>query len=399
MLLIILFIVVYAFFAASEISFTSADRIKIRYWAFIGRADAKFTRNFLDNPLKFLSTVLVGQSIATIATSVIASEFFLLKYHALGDTLSVIIVTFTILIFGEIIPKSIAGKFPTRLSLILSRIHALLYYLLYPIIQIANISSRGLLSLLGVRATPNKIGLRREEIGLACGKALKLREAIMISKLLGFSEKSVKEVMIPRHRILAAPMDTSFEEILNIIEKSGFSRIPIYRENIDDIAGIVVAKDLLAKKKVQIKRIIHPCSFVPEVQRISTLFEDMRKKGTNLAIVKDEYGETVGLITMEDILEELFGEIRDEYDVLEESVEKIGDKVYLVRGDTRIEDIENEIAIRLPRGPYETIGGLILNTIGKIPHSGIKLTVNGAQLTVISMIRKRIEKIRLEILP
>jgi len=398
MLLIILFIVVYAFFAASEISFTSADRIKIRYWASIGRANAKFTRNFLDNPLKFLSTVLVGQSIATIATSVIASEFFLSKYHALGDTLSVIIVTFTILIFGEIIPKSMAGRLPTRLSLILSRIHALLYYLLYPIIQIVNISSRGLLSLLSVKAPPNKMGLRREEIGLACGKALKLREAIIISKLLGFGEKSVKEVMIPRHRILATPIDTSFEEIQLLIEKSGFSRIPIFKENIDDIVGMVVAKDLLGKEKIKIKKIIRPCGFVPETQRISTLFEDMRKKGTDLAIVKNEYGETVGLITMEDILEELFGEIRDEYDVLEESVEKIKDRVYLVRGDTRIEEIENEINVRLPSGPYETIGGLILNKMGKIPHIGAKLTVNGTQLTVMSMVRRRIEKVRVEIL-
>jgi putative hemolysin len=397
MLLIILFIVICAFFTASEISFTSANRIRIRYWASIGRTNAKFTKNFLDSPFKFLSTVLVGTNIAIIATSVIASEFFLSRYHTIGDTLSVIIVTFTILIFGEIIPKSIAGRFPTRLSLILSRTHNLLYYLLYPIIQAVNISSRGLLLLLGVKALSNKVGFRREEIGLACGKALKFREAIMISKLLGFGEKSVKEAMIPRHRILAASIDTSFKEILNIIEKSGFSRIPIFKENIDDVVGIVVAKDLLGKEKMKIKKIIRPCSFVPEIQRISTLFEDMRKKGTNLAIVKNEYGETVGLITMEDILEELFGEIRDEYDVLEESVEKIKDRVYLVRGDTRIEEIENEIPVRLPRGSYETIGGLILNVMGKIPHIGTKLTVNGTQLTVISMVKRRIEKVRLEI--
>jgi len=400
----IILLVSYAFFSLAEIAFTSCDMIKLRGWSSVKR-EADFTYRFLKNPERFLSTVLVGTNISMVALSVLASNIFSFQPWLKG--FSPLILTFCVLIFAEIIPKGIAYRFALRISLVLSKPFTLLYWIFFPIISLVTITARGILKVFKISVNGEKPLLKEEEVKVAM-TGLPLQEKKLILRMLDFSDKQVEEVMIPRNRIIAVPSDVSLAELVDIAIKSGHSRIPVYERNLDNIVGFVRVKEVITNylreeaketgRKVQkndsrwLSKALHKCMFVPPYKRIEELMEEMKKEYRYIAIVKDEYGGTAGLITLEDILEELFGEIRDEYDFLEPDIEKSGE-VYIVNGETDLDELRYELGVDTEeRG---TVSSLILSRLGTIPKIGEKIVFNWGTLEVITIHRRKIDKVKI----
>ncbi len=400
----IILLVSYAFFTLAEIAFTSCDMIKLRGWSSVKR-EADFTYRFLKNPERFLSTVLVGTNISMVALSVLASNIFSFQPWLKG--FSPLILTFCVLIFAEIIPKGIAYRFALRISLVLSKPFTLLYWILFPIISLVTITARGILKVFKISVNGEKPLLKEEEVKVAM-TGLPLQEKKLILRMLDFSDKQVEEVMIPRNRIIAVPSDVSLAELVDIAIKSGHSRIPVYERNLDNIVGFVRVKEVITNylreeaketgRKMQkndsrwLSKALHKCMFVPPYKRIEELMEEMKKEYRYIAIVKDEYGGTAGLITLEDILEELFGEIRDEYDFLEPDIEKSGE-VYIINGETDLDELRYELGVDIEeRG---TVASLILSRLKTLPKIGEKIVFNWGTLEVITIHRRKIDKVKI----
>ena len=397
----IILLVSCAFFTLAEIAFTSCDMIKLRGWSSVKREE-DFTYRFLKNPERFLSTVLVGTNISMIALSVLASNIFSSQPWMKG--FSPLILTFCVLIFAEIIPKGIAYRFALRISLVLSKPFTLLYWIFFPIISLVTITARGILKVFKISVNGEKPLLKEEEVRVAM-TGLPLQEKKLILRMLDFSDKQVEEVMIPRNRIVAVPSDVSLTELVDIAIKSGHSRIPVYERNLDKIVGFVRVKEVItnylreeAGGKPQkndnkwLSKALHKCMFVPPYKRIEELMEEMKKEYRYIAIVKDEYGGTAGLITLEDILEELFGEIRDEYDFLEPDIEKSGE-VYIVNGETDLDELRYELGVDIEeRG---TVASLILSRLKTLPKIGEKIVFNWGTLEVITIHRRKIDKVKI----
>ncbi|MCK4352178.1 HlyC/CorC family transporter [candidate division WOR-3 bacterium] len=316
MFYIIVLLLVCAFFTASEIAFVACDQIKLKLW--IGRKvkGAKFALNFLREPDKLLITILVGNNLAIVSLGVIASKIW---YTKLPELLITLFISLLILIFGEILPKVLASRVKEGFAIIFARPYVIIYWLFYPLIFIAHQSSIGILKLFGIRGLPTFHKFTRDELQIALKHALPSREQDILARTLNFGRKKVKDIMIPRSEIQAANENLEVPELRKIISNSGYSRIPVYQTTIDQVIGFVEAKSLLnaPHRTVRDAGIIKLCMFVSESRRIDSLLDEMREKRSFFAMVKDENKKTVGLVTVEDILEELFGEIYDEYDKID----------------------------------------------------------------------------------
>lgn len=400
----IILLVSYAFFSLAEIAFTSCDMIKLRGLSSAKR-EADFTYRFLKKPERFLSAVLVGTNISVVALSVLASNIFSFQPWVKG--FSPLILTFCVLIFAEIIPKGIAYRFALRISLVLSKSFILLYWIFFPIISLVTITARGILKVFKISVNGEKSLLKEEEVRVAM-TGLPLQERKLILRMLDFSDKQVEEVMIPRNRIVAVPSDVSLTEFVDTAIKSGHSRIPVYKRSLDNIVGFVRVKEITTNylreearktgKKAQkndsrwLSKALHKCMLVPPYKRIEELMEEMKKEYRYIAIVKDEYGGTAGLITLEDILEELFGEIRDEFDFLEPDIEKSGE-VYIINGETDLDELRYELGVDIEeRG---TVASLILSRLKTLPKIGEKIVFNWGTLEVITIHRRKIDKVKI----
>lgn len=304
---IILLLIACAFFAASEMAFISCDWIKLRYWASKNKKGAKFALNLLRNQDKLLITILVGTNLAIVGLSVIASSIL-----GLQKGLIILLTALLVFIFGECLPKSIAARFKEQLVIILAKPYIVIYWVLYPLIFIVYQSSIGILRLFKAHPTFTFRKFTREDLRIAIKRVLSLPEQGIISRLLDFRGKQAKEIMIPKNKILCASADVSLQELKQIIKESGYSRVPIYRSNINEIIGVVEVKGLINAKSVH--DVIKPCKFIDDTLSIESLFNELKDKENFFALVKDRRGRLAGLITAEDVIEELFGEIEDEYD-------------------------------------------------------------------------------------
>lgn len=405
----IILLISWGFFSLAEIAFTSCDLIKLRGWS-PKRREADFTYRFLKNPERFLSTVLVGTNLAMVALSVLASDMFPNQPWIKGFL--PLILTFCVLIFAEIIPKGIAYRFALQISLVLARPFTILYWLFFPIISLVTITSRGIIKLFKISANTRRTLLTEEEIRVGMA-GLPLQERKLVLLMLDFSDKKVEEVMIPRNRIVAVSTDISFDEFIETVIKSGHSRIPVYEVNPDNIIGFIRVKEVIinylshkpmnvfVKKKENGKSenewlfdVLHKCMFVPPQKRIEELMGEMQTEYRYIAVVKDEYGGTAGLITLEDILEELFGEIRDEYDFLEPGIQKTGD-VFIVGGETDLDELRYELGADIEE--KGTVSSLLLSRMKNLPKVGQKFNFDWGTLEVISVHRRKIDKVKIKI--
>jgi len=404
-ILIILFcLIVHAFFCASEMALVSASRLRIRHLADGGDPRARIIDKLLDSPEKFLSTTMVGIDLFLVLGSTVASYLFSqrLGFGDQGPFIATVIMLPLILIFAEIIPKNTARPRANRLSLLIGFPLRVTYYLLYPLVKIVSWISISLLKLFGVDQETNKLFTSVDDIRLLMeeGKrqgALTEVEEKMVARVFQFGENEVSEVMLPLIDVTLAPEDATVKQIRRIISETGHTRIPIYRERVDKIIGTVQVSDLvMASDEQPISAMIREPYIVPESKPLEDLLDELRNNDMNMAIVVDEYGGVAGIATLENIIEEIVGDIRDEYDLEEISLFRMKGNAAEVSGRMRLDELNDILGMEIPEDKEEeTIAGFLIDLIGKIPPVGEKIEYGSHSFTITQATDRRI--VRLEI--
>ncbi|HAV43515.1 TPA: hypothetical protein DCX15_05815 [bacterium] len=390
-----------AFFSGSETGVVSINRLRLRHLSESGLPQAKILRGLLANPSKLLTVMLVGTNIAIVTASAVTT--FLFEKYLLVSNL---ILSFLVLVFGEIIPKALFSQYPNTLTLSLAHPLKISYLTLLPLANLV-----GGISSLFVKPE-GRTGLFMDRRGfhllLKEGRADGVVDEggfQMLGAVLDLPASKVKEVMTPRVDMVCIGEEAGIDEILNLLKKELCARIPVCKDSIDNITGILYAKDLLGligkdflKNLIVAKDLAHPAYFVPEMMPLSKLLREFRRKSVHMAIVVDEYGGTAGLVTLEDLLEEIVGEIKDEYDFDEETPFKaVGEGVYLVNAKMHIARLNEELGLNLPEDGFETIAGFILERLGRIPVPDESIKLEGVRLIVLKADKKSILLVKLEV--
>jgi magnesium and cobalt exporter, CNNM family len=404
LIIIIGCLILQAFFCASEMALVSANRLRIRHLAESGDSRARVIHKLLESPEKFLSTTMVGINLFLVLGATVASYLFSrqLNIGEQGAFVATITMLPVVLIFSEIIPKNVVRPRATRISLILSTPLRISYYLLYPLVKIVSWISTRLLSLFGVASETSKLFSSVDDIRLLMreGKkqgALTEVEEKMIARVFEFGENDISEVMVPLIDVTLAPEDATVKQIRRIISETGHTRIPIYRERVDKIIGTVQVSDLvMALDEQGIDTLIREPYIVPESKPLEDLLDELRNNDMNMAIVVDEYGGVAGIATLENIIEEIVGEIRDEYDLEEISLFRMKGNAAEVSGRMRLDELNDILGMDLPEDKEEeTIAGFLIDLIGKIPPVGEKIESHGHFFMITQATDRRI--VRLEI--
>ncbi len=383
-------IFVNAFFAATEIAFISINDAKIEKQAKEGNKKAKQIRKMLKEPSKFLATIQIGITLAGFLSSAFAADAFaddlapvLEKLIPLGlsiwKSISIIIITMILsyfsLVFGELVPKRLAMRNAEKIAFGTVRIVRAISIITAPFVKLLTASTNGISKLFGIGETDEETVTEEEirmmvDVGEEKG-SIEEEEKELINNVFEFNDKLVSEVMIHRKDIYAIDINSDISDILEDLNEYKYSRIPVYEENIDNIVGLLFIKDLLAcvskKEKIKISNLLREAYFVSENKQINELFKDLQRNKHQLAIVLDEYGGTAGLVTMEDIIEELVGNIFDEYDDEEKDYEKIDDNTYMISGSVSIHDLRKILNVEIPEGEYDTLSGYLIEELGRIP--------------------------------
>ncbi|MGV3026007.1 hemolysin family protein [Clostridium thermobutyricum] len=404
-ILLIVFLILSAFFAMAETSLMSLNKIKIRHMADSGVKKAKLVERLIENPNKLLGAILIGNTISNVATSSIATSLSVKLLHG-SDTavaISTAITTVLVLIFGEITPKTIAKQKSEKISLRVSKPINMCVLLFKPFVIIFTFISSFFIRLCGADPKASESLLTQEELKTMMDVSeeegiLEDVEKEMIFNVFDFADLHVKDVMIQRLDITAINKNSSYEEVLNVIKNDQYSRIPVYDENIDNIIGVLNVKDLIINddidKDFNLTNYIREVLFTFEFKKIAELFSEMKKTRNHMAIVLDEYGGTAGIATIEDLIEEIVGEIEDEYDQEHNMMTAIKDNEYIVDGSARLDDLSKFIGINIESDEFDSIGGLIIETIGGIPSPNDKIIINGVKFIVEKVDKNRIKKVR-----
>lgn len=403
-----------AFFSGSEVALFSLDRKYLETGLNKSGIIYRYLTNLINFPRRLLVTILIGNTLVNVAVSIVAvslaidfSNYFNMSLD-LVLSIQIIIITILILLFGELFPKVFASKNPFKFAKIIAIPLNFCSIIIYPVAESITEVIRITASKLSFDKT--KSALTKEElIDLAnIGKekgTIEDNEHSLISSLVSFAGLSVSEVMTPRVDIKAVSVKDNYEKIVKVIRESGHSRIPVYKDNIDEIIGIVFAKDLLVFikspeliKNFSLESIIKKPLFIPETKLINDLLKEFQEKKVHLAIVVDEYGGTAGLISLEDIIEEVVGDIWDEFDKEESHLIKIDDNKYVALGKTKLDEINETLGVNIlvEDDDYDTLGGYILNKAGSIPKEKYSFIDNDIKFVVNEVQNKRIKKVILE---
>ena len=409
------------FFSGSEIAVISARRSRIDALVTEGSRAARRVRDLQDNLDRFLATAQIGVTVmgtlAGVLGGYLASRHLdpLLKDSWLSSFVPASLeaafvvglgIVYVELVLGELVPKALALKYTETIALLVSGPFTLMSRLSRWGIALLTASTRGVLLLFGVRDFGARIFVSEEEIkhlvteGQAQG-VFGQSEADLIHSVFEFKDTPVRKVMVPRPKIFALDAATSPDKVGGLIVESGFSRIPAYEGSVDNIVGLVYVKDalrLLEKgQPVVIRKILHPAHFVPETKKTGELLKELQKRRSHLALVIDEHGSLTGLVTLEDLLEEIVGEIQDEYDWEERSVERLRDGSLVVEGTVSAAELRETYEVPLPESEeFETVAGFMLDRLGSLPKGGEVVQVGGYRLTVVDVERNRISKVKVE---
>ncbi len=406
-LIILLFLS--AFFSSAETALTTMNKIRIRSLAEEGNKAAKRLLTITEDTGKMLTAILIGNNIVNLSASALTTS---LAYLAGGYMVGIAtgILTLLILLFGEITPKTLATIHADRLSMAYSGPIFLLMKLLTPVIFIINGLSLIILFLLRVDPNAKNKTLTENElrtivdVGHEDG-VIESKEKEMIHNVFDLGDVKAKDIMVPRVHVTFANIDSTYEELIETFRQDKFTRLPIYGETTDDVRGTINMKDLLLydnSKEFHINDILREAYFTYEHKNISELLVEMRKSSFNIAVVLDEYGETAGLITLEDLLEEIVGEIHDEYDEVEEQrIKQLGERHYLVEGSLSLDDLNDELELdelklELESEDFDSVGGLIIQLLDRLPEEGDEVTTeNGIQMKVQAIDKNRIESVEI----
>jgi len=391
-----------AFFSASETALMSLSKIRLIHMLEEKVRGASVINQLRENPNKLLGTILVGNNIVNIGASSIATVLAIEYFGDTGAGIATGITTILVLIFGEITPKSLAAQKSEKVSLIVAKPILVLTYLLNPIVFVFTQISSLFMRLLGYKSNADLPAITEEELKSMVNLGeeegvIEDHEKKMICNVFDFGDQLVKDVMIQRMDIIAIDMNASYDEIIKIIKNEQYSRYPIYSKRIDNIVGILNVKELVYRDPEElfdIKKFVKKPYYTFEFTNTSELFNEMKKRRTHMAIVLDEYGGTAGIVTIEDLVEEIVGEISDEYDMHNQEIETIREGEYLVDGSTRIEEINELIGTRIESEHYDSIGGFVIELMGRLPRQGESVEHMSTKFIIESMERNRIRKIR-----
>jgi len=395
--LIGLSLLVTALFSAAEMSFIAANRVRLRHLAEGGHRTAIRYLEAFRSPERLLSTAMMGVTIAHITASSVATWALIPVVGGGAALLVTAALTPLMLVFGEVIPKAVARERATGLILVLFPVVEVLGKLLMPLTWGANALVGRALALVGRQPSDTRHFVSREELKLLLQMEpeeadVTVTEAEMIDKIFDLGETAVREVMVPLVDVAALPETASTADAVRLIQERGFSRIPVFTDRVLNIVGVVTTMDLLnqGEQAPEVRSLMRPATYVPETKRIDDLLREMQKSRVQLAVVVDEYGGAVGIVTVEDIVEEIVGEIRDEHDRTPDTVERLPDGSYRVAGRAGIDEVNEALDWDLPKGDFETMAGLVLATLHRIPLVGEVFRVGSYSFTVLEADERRV---------
>ncbi|NOY77977.1 MAG: HlyC/CorC family transporter [Calditrichaeota bacterium] len=396
-LLLIAMLLLSAFFSGSETAFVSVTLYETEIWLRKGRIGAKQAHRFIQRPEMLLVTILVGNNIAIVTFSSVVTYYF---QGVLNDGVILLLNSFIILIFAEILPKAILREKAHSVVRFLAIPMLVFHYVMLPIIVVVNSFSKFLLLFFRVNPRQMHQFFNRRDMEILIREGAKSgvveeSEQEIITRIFRLSRLRVREIMVPRTDMVSIDLADDIPTIIQTVQAFRFSRYPVINKRVDNVVGLVLAKDLL-KRPASVKEILREVYFVPESKLCIDLLHEFRQKKISLAVVVDEYGGTSGLVTLEDIIEELFGEIQDEYDFEPKLFKRVAPNTVIASARAGINDLNRELNWNLPAGNYETIGGLILERTHGIPPSGATLEVNGYRIQIMKATKKRILVLKLE---
>jgi len=394
-----------AFFSSAETALMTSNKLKIRNLAENGDKRAKKVLDITANTDKMLSAILIGNNVVNLTASSLSTTLTLKIFGSSLVGIATGILTFLILVFGEITPKNVASKNAENMALAYIGVISVIVTVMTPVIFIVNKVAGAVISIFTKNSDENN-AVTEEELRAMVEYSheegvIENEEKKMIVNVVDFGDTVAGDIMVPRVDMVMVDEKSSYEEILQVFREERYTRIPVYEETPDNVIGILNVKDFLLiedKENFVMKEHLREPLYTYEYKKTSALMMDMRKTGANIVIVLDEYGITAGLITLEDMLEEIVGEIRDEFDADEdEGITKVSDLEYLIDGSTNLDDINDRIGLELSSDEYESIGGLIMEKLGRIPAEGEIINLDNIVLTVKKMDHARIEKVCLKL--
>lgn len=406
--LIILVVLVFisAIFTAAETAFHSLNKFRLRNLLAEMNPQAMVVSSLLSEPVKLFNTILIGDSMANIA-AVVLGTLVAIRIWGSGTQVLLLVAALTglIIVFGELLPRIIASQRPEKTALALGKVLRLLTFCLYPVVIILNSLTHVFSRVLGAEPQAADSSVTEDEIIslVAAGQeegVIHQEETSMIHGVFDFTDTVVRDVMVPRPDIVALDKDASLEELVKVIREEQFSRIPVYEHNVDNILGVVHIKDLFAtlaqgQEGFSLADYLRQPLFVPETKKVNELFMAMKKEKNHMAIVLDEYGSTAGLVTLENLIEEILGDIQDEHDMEEPELKNIDPHTVEINGGMRIDEVNERLGLDLECEEADTLGGLVFAELGRVPVEGNKIQVGNVELEVLMMDGHRIEKLKL----
>lgn len=407
---LIILLLLSAFFSSAETALTTVNKMKLRKLIEEENKKAIVLNKVLENPSKMLSTVLIGNNVVNISASAVTTVFTQSVFKVSWIvSIGVGILTLIIIIFGEIVPKTIASIHSDTLALKYSKAIQLLMLLLTPVIFILNTFSLFLLKVFRVKANPNATSFTEDELRTIMDVSqeegiIEEDEMDMINNVFDFGDACAKDIMIPKVEITMIPVDISYNQLLEVIKEDKFTRMPVYKEDTGNVIGILNIKDMMLngvnRNNFDITALMREPYFTHEKEELNDLLIEMRNKEPGMCIVLDEYGQAEGLITLEDIVEEIIGDIHDEFDEAEEQVvRQVGENEYIVEGSINLDDFNDQLETNVDSEDYESLGGLIIEHLDRLPNKGDSVEIDNCKLTVIKMDDKRIDLVKVVIIP
>ncbi len=395
-----------AFFSASETALTSISRIKLLSMAEDKVKNADRILKLTANPAKMLSTILIGNNIVNICASSLATSIAIHYSPNAGVGIATVVMTVVVLIFGEITPKSFAAQHAESLAPVVVNFVMLLQILFTPVIVILNVATGALLKLLGVDKNKKAPTVTEAELKTMVNVSheegvLEVEERRMINNVFNFGDAQASDVMTPRIKIIAVDVQSTYEEVMQIFREEKFSRLPVYTDSIDKIVGVLHLKDIFfsGEEAFSVEKLMRKPFYSSAQTDVAKLFEQMKEKNNPIAIVLDDYGGTAGLLTFEDLVEEIVGNLFDEYDETEVEIEEAGENEFIVDGMTHLTKVNEMAGTALESDTMDSISGYITEKLGRFPEAGEIVDEDNLRFAVLETDKTRISKVKLTILP
>lgn len=406
LLTLVLLIGLSAFFSSAETALTTVNKIRVRTLAEAGNKNAIILTKILENQSKMLSAILVGNNVVNLSASSMSTTLAMSIWSNKAVGIATGILTLVILVFGEISPKTVSTLYSETISLKYAKFIYGFMTITTPVIYVVNVLSMAFLRLIHVDPNRKHDAITEDELRTIVEVSheegvIETEEKKIINNVFDFGDSVAKDIMIPRIDMVMVEVNASYDELLDIFREEKYTRMPVYKETTDNVIGIINMKDLILVEKhdnFSIRELLREPIYTYEYKNTAELMVEMRQTSNNMIIVLDEYGATAGMITLEDLLEEIVGEIRDEYDEDEEQeLVELGPGEYVVEGSMKLDDLNDQLDLELESEDYDSVGGLIIGQLDRLPEEGEEVICDGIRLVVESLDKNRIDRVHMYI--